>query len=103
MWNSIKATSAILLRWVVDKSKYVIHLYHMKNVTVRELRNRFGQIAKWIERGETVQIMKRGKPFADLVPKTAGKPKVILGATPSPYPLPEDLDEPVEADWEALK
>ncbi|HXT11358.1 MAG TPA: type II toxin-antitoxin system Phd/YefM family antitoxin [Candidatus Angelobacter sp.] len=75
----------------------------MKTATVRELRNDFGRLSKWLEKGETIEILKRGKPVAELVPKTNRKPKVLLGATPSPIPLPEDIDDPVEADWEALK
>jgi antitoxin (DNA-binding transcriptional repressor) of toxin-antitoxin stability system len=75
----------------------------MKTATVRELRNDFGRLSKWLEKGETIEILKRGKPVAELVPKSSGAPKVLLGATPSPYPLPEDIDESVEADWEALK
>lgn len=75
----------------------------MKTATVRELRNDFGRLSKWLEKGETIEILKRGKPVAELVPKTSGKPKVLLGATPSPYPLPPDIDDPVDADWEALK
>lgn len=75
----------------------------MKTATVRELRNDFGRLSKWLEKGETIEILKRGKPVAELVPKTGGKPKVLLGATPSPHPLPADIDDPVEADWEALK
>jgi antitoxin (DNA-binding transcriptional repressor) of toxin-antitoxin stability system len=75
----------------------------MKTATVRELRNDFGRLSKWLEKGETIEILKRGKPVAELVPKTSGKPKVLLGVTPSPYPLPADIDDPVEADWEVLK
>jgi len=75
----------------------------MKTATVRELRNDFGRLSKWLEKGETIEILKRGKPVAELVPKSSGKAKVLLGATPSPYPLPRDIDDPVDADWEALK
>ena len=75
----------------------------MKTATIRDLRNEFARVSKWLAKGETVQIVKRGKPFADLVPKTSGKSKVLLGATPSPYPLPADIDDPVDADWDALK
>ena len=75
----------------------------MKHATVRELRNDFGRISRWIERGETVEIVKRGKPFAALVPKALRKPKTLLGATPSLYGVPDDIDKPVEAEWNALK
>jgi len=75
----------------------------MKTATVRDLRNDFGRLSKWIEAGETVEILKRGKPFAELTPKAGGQAKPLLGCTPSPYPLPDDIDDPVEADWEAMK
>ena len=75
----------------------------MKTATVRELRNEFGRLAKWLEAGETIEIIKRGKPVAELVPKAATKPKTLLGATPSPYSLPPDIDDPLDVEWEAAK
>jgi len=75
----------------------------MKTATVRELRNDFSRLSKWLARGETIEISKRGKPVADLVPKSGGKPKTLLGATPSPWPLPADIDDPVVVEWEAAK
>lgn len=75
----------------------------MKTATIRDLRNDFARLSKWLEKGETIEIVKRGKPVAELVPKHAGKRKVLLGCTPSPYPIPADIDDPVSADWEALK
>ena len=38
----------------------------MKTATVADLRNNFRQVASWIEHGETVQITKRGRAFAQL-------------------------------------
>ena len=38
----------------------------MKTATVRELRNDFGRLAKWLEAGETIEIIKRGKPVAGI-------------------------------------
>ena len=73
----------------------------MKKATVRDLRNGFGRISKWLEAGEVVQVLKRGKPFARVVPEP--KAKTFLGACPSPFPLPLDVDDPVDADWEAVK
>jgi antitoxin (DNA-binding transcriptional repressor) of toxin-antitoxin stability system len=75
----------------------------MKTATVRELRNDFGRLSKWLERGETIEIVKRGKVIADLIPKSAGQRKTFLGACPSPVPLPPDIDDPVDAEWEAMK
>lgn len=39
----------------------------MKTATVADLRNNFRRISSWIEHGETVQIVKRGKVFAQLM------------------------------------
>jgi prevent-host-death family protein len=75
----------------------------MKTATVRELRNDFGRLSKWLEKGETIEILKRGKPVANLVPKSDKKPKSFLGACPSPFPLPADIDDPVDVEWEAMK
>lgn len=71
----------------------------MKTATVRQLRNDFGRLSKWLEKGETIEILKRGKPVADLVPRGSGKPKTLLGATPSPYPVPDDIDKPPPFTW----
>jgi antitoxin (DNA-binding transcriptional repressor) of toxin-antitoxin stability system len=38
----------------------------MKTATVADLRNNFRRISSWIEHGETVQIVKRGRLFAHL-------------------------------------
>jgi antitoxin (DNA-binding transcriptional repressor) of toxin-antitoxin stability system len=71
----------------------------MKTATVRDLRNRFRRISEWLEAGETVQVVKRGKPFARVVPERPAA--TFVDACPSPIPLPADLDEPVDVAWEA--
>jgi antitoxin (DNA-binding transcriptional repressor) of toxin-antitoxin stability system len=71
----------------------------MKTATVRDLRNEFRRISRWLEAGETVQVLKRGRPFARVVPEP--KAKTFVGACPSALPLPSDLDEPLGVDWEA--
>jgi antitoxin (DNA-binding transcriptional repressor) of toxin-antitoxin stability system len=48
----------------------------MKTATVADLRNHFRRVAAWIENGEAVQIVKRGKAFARLVPVAEPKPKL---------------------------
>ena len=75
----------------------------MKTATVRDLRNRFRHVSKWLEAGESVEILKHGKPFAALVPKSGQGPKVLLGCTAIDRLLPADVDEPVAADWDALR
>jgi antitoxin (DNA-binding transcriptional repressor) of toxin-antitoxin stability system len=40
----------------------------MKTASVADLRNHFRRVSAWIENGETVEIVKRGRIFARLVP-----------------------------------
>ncbi len=51
----------------------------MKTATVRDLRNHFARVSRWIEEGEPVEITKGGQPFARLMPAISerpGKPKM---------------------------
>ncbi len=73
----------------------------MKTATVRELRNDFGRLSKWLDKGETVSIMKRGKPFARVVPEP--KPKSLLGCMAGTAKISADFDEPLDLEWEAMK
>ena len=46
-----------------------------KIATVAELRNNFRRVSAWLENGESVEILKRGRRFARLVPAAApGQP-----------------------------
>jgi antitoxin (DNA-binding transcriptional repressor) of toxin-antitoxin stability system len=71
----------------------------MKTATVRQLRNEFGKISAWLERGEAVEILKRGKAFARIEP--ARRNETFVGACRGP--LPKGLDEPVDVAWDAAK
>ncbi len=53
----------------------------MKAATVRELRNHYTTVMKWIEAGEEVKISKRGKVIARLVPEKAKKAKTVDWST----------------------
>lgn len=57
----------------------------MKTATVADLRNHFRRVSAWIENGETVEIIKRGRTFARLVP-----------------PVPEKTAQP-KVDWAAQR
>jgi antitoxin (DNA-binding transcriptional repressor) of toxin-antitoxin stability system len=46
----------------------------MKTATVADLRNHFRRVSAWIENGEHVQIVRRGKAFARLVPAQKQSP-----------------------------
>ena len=47
---------------------FVIDSPIMKTATVADLRNHFRRVSAWIENGEAVEIVKRGRAFARLVP-----------------------------------
>ena len=51
----------------------------MKTATVADLRNHFRRVSAWFENGEAVEIVKRGKAFARLVPmsESNGKPPKV--------------------------
>jgi antitoxin (DNA-binding transcriptional repressor) of toxin-antitoxin stability system len=65
----------------------------MKTASIRDLRNNFGRLSKWLENGETVQIVKRGKPFARVVPETGSRS--FLGCMAGTAKVPGDIDEPM--------
>ena len=48
---------------------------NMKTATVRELRNRYTQLLKWLEAGEEIRITRRGVVIARLVPENHAKPR----------------------------
>jgi prevent-host-death family protein len=49
----------------------------MKTATVRELRNNFARLTKWIEHGEQITITKNGQTFAKLSPAMPNKPRKV--------------------------
>lgn len=52
----------------------------MKTATVRELRNNFANLAKWIEEGQQITITRNGRDFATLSPAAKNKSKKDLRA-----------------------
>lgn len=40
----------------------------MRTATVADLRNHFPKVVAWLDQGEEVEILRRGKPVACLVP-----------------------------------
>jgi antitoxin (DNA-binding transcriptional repressor) of toxin-antitoxin stability system len=63
----------------------------MKTATVRELRNEFPRIEAWVHDGESVNISKRGKVIATLVP-------VATQANESSVPKP-DIMKRLNETW----
>ena len=49
-------------RCVVDGGR----VSHMKTATIRELKHATSAVLEWVEKGESVEIRRRGKPVAVL-------------------------------------
>lgn len=47
----------------------------MKRATVRDLRNNFARVSAWIEEGEPVELTKRGRVIARIIPAQLEKPR----------------------------
>jgi antitoxin (DNA-binding transcriptional repressor) of toxin-antitoxin stability system len=51
-------------------------MYHMKSVSVRDLRYDFKKVERLLQTGEEIQITKRRKPIARLKAEPADRPPV---------------------------
>ncbi len=60
-------------------------MYHMKTVTVRDLRYDFPKVERMLREGVAVQVTKRGKVIARLEPANGS------GHAPGMAPLPDFL------------
>jgi antitoxin (DNA-binding transcriptional repressor) of toxin-antitoxin stability system len=43
-------------------------LYIMKTATIREMQHNLSEVLSWVERGEEVQVLRRNKVVARLLP-----------------------------------
>lgn len=69
---------------IIDTAPSVIQVcLTMKSATIRDLRNSFPTVARWIEEGECVEITRSGIPFARLEP--------IEPTTATPLVMPDFL------------
>ncbi|MBA2432669.1 MAG: prevent-host-death protein [Chthoniobacterales bacterium] len=78
----------------------------MKTATVRDLRNNFATVSKWLEWGEQVAITRNGQPFATLSPAVKEKPKKVDWAArfAKRKPLGRQLTaEETDAVWSRLR
>ncbi|MBI5766759.1 MAG: type II toxin-antitoxin system prevent-host-death family antitoxin [Verrucomicrobia bacterium] len=48
-------------------------LSHMRTTTVRELRNNYSKVLKWVAKGEEVDVTRRGRIVAKVVPPAPPK------------------------------
>ena len=49
----------------------------MRTATVADLRNHFPKVVAWLDQGEDVEILRRGKPVACLVRPRSGTPTQV--------------------------
>jgi antitoxin (DNA-binding transcriptional repressor) of toxin-antitoxin stability system len=94
-------------RNIVDVKDFVRHVgITMKTATVRDLRNRFAGVAKWIESGEQVTITRNGVAFATLAPAKPQRRRKVDWATRLKRYKPAGrklTKEETEAFWSTLR
>lgn len=49
----------------------------MRTTTVRELRNNYAKVLKWVSNGEEVEVTRRGKAVAKVVPVASANPSKV--------------------------
>lgn len=49
----------------------------MKSTTVRELRNNYSKVLGWVAKGEEVEVTRRGKAVAKVVPIVPSAPPEV--------------------------
>ena len=80
----------------------------MKSVSIREAKNRLTELARLVEKGETIAVTRNGKPILDLVPHRPPRGLNLAaidefkrkhGITELfPY-IADDFDEPLPEDF----
>lgn len=53
---------------LIDRSATCSYISQMVTVSIRDAKNRLTQIARQVEKGETVVVTRNGRPAFDLVP-----------------------------------
>ena len=84
----------------------------MKTVTIREALDRFNELARDVEKGETVTVTRDGKPVFDIVPRDdaarskggvdweAGQAYLRSIGVSDPFPfIADDFDDPLPEDF----
>ncbi|TXL70306.1 type II toxin-antitoxin system prevent-host-death family antitoxin [Vineibacter terrae] len=80
----------------------------MRTVSIRDAKNRLTELAREVERGETIVVTRNGRPVFDLVPHSkrgglnlaAGEAYLRAKGIKSPVPfIAEDFDAPLPEDF----
>jgi hypothetical protein len=70
-------------------ARFVISPDIMNTVTTADLRDHFRRVSAWLDNGESVEILKRGKPYATLLRLLSrlwhGRLGLILPLSERPY------------------
>jgi prevent-host-death family protein len=84
------------------------YIRRMTTVSIKDAKNRLTELARRVEKGETIVVTRNGKPVFDLVPhKKKGGVNLEAGwaylrskgyANPVPY-IAEDFDDPLPEDF----
>ena len=78
----------------------------MKTATVRDLRNHFASVAKWIEEGRRVAITRHGTTIATLSPASPKKSRDMNWAkrlAKNPAAGRKSTKSETDAFWKALR
>ncbi len=80
----------------------------MKTVSIRDAKNRLTELARDVERGETIVVTRNGRPIFDLVPHNkrgglnlaAGEAYLRAKGIKNPVPfIADDFDAPLPDDF----
>lgn len=80
----------------------------MTTVSIRDAKNRLTELARQVEKGETITVTRNGRPVFDLVPHrergglnlAAGKAYLLSKGITNPVPfIADDFDAPLPEDF----
>ena len=79
----------------------------MRTISIRDAKNRLTELARTVERGETIVVTRNGRPVLDLVPhrqprglrlEALAEFKKRNGIARTMTSMPADFDEPLPED-----
>jgi prevent-host-death family protein len=73
-------TKSSIERFVLTLRRSCVTMLDMKTASVRDVQHHLSKVLAWVEKGEEVQITRRNKPVAKIVPAEAQGTRVDLPA-----------------------
>jgi prevent-host-death family protein len=92
----------------LDKMATCGHYPRMTTVSIRDAKNRLTQLARQVEKGETIVVTRNGRPAFDLVPhkprrglrlEAIDEFKKMHGITTIVASIADDFDDPLPEDF----